>query len=114
MSSLLAMMAADITLARTDVDELAGTITTVEDTPQTVNVTLSPYKRQANTEEIGMFHESDMQCAGLLAGFTGTVPAERATLLVTCFGLSLSSVRFYIESKEIDPAGFTFMLKRLT
>ena len=108
------MMAADITAARSDVDELAGTITTVEDTPQTVNVTFSTYKRQADTQEIGMFHETELQVVGLLSGFTGTVPAERATISVTCSGLSLSAVRFFIESKEIDPAGFTFTLKRAT
>lgn len=109
---MLAMMAADITAARADVDELAGTITTIEETPQTVNVTLSTLKVQADTQDIGVFHESDLMCVGLLSGFTGAVPAERAVILVTCSGLSLAAARFYIESKEVDPAGFTFTLKR--
>lgn len=108
------MMAADITLARSDVDELSGTITTIEETAQTVNVTFSPFKKQADTQDIGIFHETELQVVGLLSGFTGTVPAERAAVKATCAGLSLTDVRFHIDSKEIDPAGFTFQLKRAT
>lgn len=107
-------MESDITAARADVDELAGTITTIEDTPQTVNVTFGTFKRQADTQDIGMFHETELPCVGLLSGFTGAVPAERAAVKATCAGLSLTDVRFHIESKEIDPAGFTFQLKRAT
>lgn len=108
------MMAADVTAARSDVDELAGTITTIEETPQTVNVTFGPFRRQADTQDIGMFHETELPCVGLLSGFTGAVPAERAVVKATCSGLSLSDVRFTIDSKETDLAGFTFQLKRAT
>lgn len=114
MSLTVANMAADLSEMQDNAPALLGTITTVETTPQTVEATFSPVRKQADTQEIGMFHESDMTAVGVLSEFTGTVPAERATVIVTCSGLSLSAVRFTIDSKETDTAAFTFQLKRAT
>lgn len=107
-------MAADIDVTIDDLSVMAGTIVSVNGASITaVPVTLGPIRKEADTQDVGIFHNSDLECVGVASDFS-SIPDERAVLGITCSGLSLSATNFVIDSKEVDAAGFRFMLKRMT
>lgn len=113
MTSMASTWGSDLEAMRDHVDELKGTITAVDGVAlgTAVAITLSPVRRERDTQEMGSFTNYDFECVGLVSDFE-TVPSERSVLTVTCSGLSLTDKRFFIEMREVDSAGFRFQLKR--
>lgn len=101
------MMESDIDATATDVPAsiVVGSVT--------VSGTCSPAARRDEVSAASIFEFVDQQFVAKLSAFTGGVPECRTNVLLTCAVLSISGVRYYIDSRQIDPGGVTLTLRHV-
>jgi hypothetical protein len=105
--SIATMMAADI-------DATAGDLpASIVVGDVTVAGTCSPAARRDEVSAASVFEFVDQMFVAKATAFTGGIPAVRVNVVLTCADLGITSVRYFIDSRIVDPGGVTLTLRHV-